>query len=129
MHATARIATATLIGIGLTAGATPVFAQGSQNAQQSAQAQKPSAQATHVSDGQIHKFAKAENQVQNIRSKWQGKIKGAKNKQTAMQYSKQANQSMVKAVRGSGLSVKQYNKIARAAMSQPKLAQRIRQAQ
>jgi Skp family chaperone for outer membrane proteins len=131
MHNPARITTAALVGLGLAFGSAPVLAQGaqSQGAQNGMQGAQQAPKSSDISNSQVKKFAHAQSKVQNIRKEWQGKISDAKNQKKAMKYQKEANQKMIKAVKDSDLSVQQYNKIARAARTDPKLAKRIQSAQ
>lgn len=125
MHFTTRTATVALLAIGLSASATPLFAQGTQGTQPGQPAQPSPAQAGDISDSQVEKFAEAEEKVRSLSSKWQSKIEGAQDQDAAMQHQQEANQEIVKAVKDSGLSVQEYNKIARAAQGDPELAERI----
>lgn len=117
-----------LVALGLATGAGTAAAQSGQSQSQNYSASQASAKNIHVSNSQVQKFAKAKHQVLKIQSQWQSKIQHAKDKKTRQQYQKQADQQMVKAVRKTGLSVKQYNRIAQASRSDSKLAKRIRQA-
>lgn len=125
MKTTSRIVATTLIAVGMAAFAPLTFAQSSQQAMQSASqsASKP----PHFSDSQVQTFAKAESKVRSVRSQWESKLKNSKDKKTAMSNRRKAMQAMVKAVKSTGMSVSQYNKIAKAAQSNPKLAKRIQQ--
>lgn len=128
MHVSKYIATA-LVTAGITAGSAPVLAQNGSDAQQNHQKQQFSSKQANFSASQIQKFAQAQKQVQSIRSKWRKKIRNEKDQQTARQYRQKANKKMIAAVKDSGLTVKQYNKISNAARSNPQLAKRIQKAQ
>lgn len=116
------------LGAGIFA-AVPALAQGTQGAPQRAPAtQQPATPAAHISDTQITAYAHAQKKVQGVIKKWQGKVKNAGDPKVAAQYRQKANKEMVAAVTGTGLSVSDYNKISRAANSDPSVAKRIQQA-
>lgn len=74
------------------------------------------------SDKQLKQFVKAQNNVQSVLKKWSGKVARAGDKKAAR---KKQNKAMVKAVKSSGLTPKQYNQIAQKAQKDPKLTKRI----
>jgi len=126
-----RILAAALFGASL-AVAGPVFAQGGQGAaqqsQQGAAAQRAAPAAGDITDAQIEKFSDAQKEMLDVRSEWQGKMQNAKGEKAAMQQRQMANQAMVEAIQDSGLTVDEYNGIAKAAQSNPQIAQRIRES-
>lgn len=115
-------------GVGLSAGLFAAMPAMAQSGQPSRAAPQAAMKATNVSDAQIQKYVAAQAQVKRIATKWQSKIKNAKNKKTALQYRRQANKAMVQAVKSSGLSITEYNRITRAAQSNKELAKRIQNA-
>lgn len=126
------IAIAAAIGLGAGAfAAAPAFAQQGQQGQQgyAPQQQQSTAKSSDFSDAQVKKFSQAQQNVQKIAQKWQDKIQNASDKEAAMKYRQKASQSMVKAVKKTGLSVSDYNKISRAAATDQDLVKRIQQAQ
>lgn len=128
MHVSKYIAT-TLVAAGITVSSAPVMAQGVSDAQQNYQKQQVASQQAQFSRSQIQKFARVQQKIRSISSKWRKKIRSENDQQKIQQYRQQANKQMIAAVKKSGLSVKQYNKIANAAQSNPQLAKRIQQAQ
>lgn len=123
--------TASLIALGLAAVTTPVFAQGSNTSNssgmQSSYTQSNSGN-THVSQAQVQKFAKAQQDMQSLVRNSQQKIKNADSKKQAKQYRQQMNHQIIQTIKKDGLSVKQYNKIAQASRNDHRLRQRIQKA-
>lgn len=122
--------TASVIAIGLAAATTPVFAQGttssgSSNAQ-SGYSQSGSS-AGDISQAEVQKFAKAQNDMQSLVRDQQQKINNA-NGDKAKQYRQQMNKKIIQTIKKDGLSVKQYNKIAQASRNDQQLQQRIQKA-
>lgn len=122
--------TASVIAIGLAAATTPVFAQGttssgSSNAQ-SGYSQSGSS-AGNISQSEVQKFAKAQNDMQSLVRDQQQKINNA-NGDKAKQYRQQMNKKIIKTIKKDGLSVKQYNQIAQASRNDQQLQQRIQKA-
>lgn len=96
-------------------------------AQQQPQAAPQQAQAVDVSDKQLQQFADAQEAVNNIREDAVAKLEQIKDKNEAQQLQQQANQDMISAVKNSGLSVQNYNVIARAVHTNTKLQARLKQ--
>lgn len=105
----------------------PALAQAGQNGAAQGMSQSVPAP-SDISDQQLTQFADAQKDVRSVRNEWRGKLKNAEDKKSAMKQRRQASQEMVEAVKDSGLTVDEYNGIAKAAQSHPKLAQRIQQA-
>ena len=126
MNATSRIIAATLFGASLFVSA-PVFAQGGGGggAQAQAQSRIQAPDPSEVSDAQLEKFSEAQSDVREVRKDWQDKLQNAESQEKAMQNRQKATQEMVEAVRDSGLSVDEYNGIAKAAQSNPEFAKRV----
>lgn len=104
--------------------ATPALAQ-----TQSAQSQPAAQSAQSFSQSQLQSFAEARAKIRQIRSSAMQKMQQAKNRKAAQQISKQAKRSMISAIKDTGLGLKTYNQIARAAKSNPKLASKIQNMQ
>ncbi|MGO1298174.1 MAG: DUF4168 domain-containing protein [Vibrio sp.] len=117
------IALVAALGAGVT---TSAMADTQQNAQPQAQAQT---QQVDVSDKQLSKFIEAQQSVNDIRQKAISKLSKTEAKDAMQKIQKQANQNMVESVKDSGLSVKDYNTIARALQSDKSLRQRMMQMQ
>lgn len=132
MHKSLFATTASVIAFGLAAASTPVFAQGSSGGAGHADTQSGYSQsnssASHISQAQIKKFAKTQKDMQPLVKKWQSKINQAQDQQKKQQYQQQMNARIVQAIKKDGLSIQQYNKIARASQKDPQLSQRIQQA-
>ncbi|WP_192954794.1 DUF4168 domain-containing protein [Gallaecimonas mangrovi] len=82
-----------------------------------------------VSDSQLKEFADAQKQLTGIRDDAMAKLNKSKDPKEAQKIQMQANQDMVSAVKKSGLSVKDYNSIARAMQNQPDLRARLKKMQ
>lgn len=114
--------------VGLSAGmfaAMPAMAQGGQPAYA---AQQSATQSMHVSDAQLQKYVQAQAKVRRISQKWQAKLQNAKSKKAALQYRRKANQEMIKAIKATGLSLAEFNRITKAARTNKELAKRIQSA-
>lgn len=105
-----------------------VHAQQSQQPDPAAAAQdyaQPSATAASFSDAELKSFAQAQKKVDAIRTEITGKLQNAQDPQETQKLQKEANTRMVAAVEGAGLTHEKYNEIARAAMSDPALAEKL----
>ncbi|ARM31320.1 DUF4168 domain-containing protein [Prosthecochloris sp. HL-130-GSB] len=78
-----------------------------------------------VSVDEIVTFAKAQNQVVNIREKYQSRDLNAKDQAEQQKTLEEMNKEMVAAVQKEGLSVERYNEILTASQTDPGLQQRI----
>ena len=105
-----------------TAPVASVFA-----AQQPQQAAAPQAQQIEVTDSQLKQFAGAQESVNEIRVDAMAKLEKVEDQNQAQEIQQQANQDMVNAVQNSGLSVEDYNLIARAVQSDTNLQSRLKQ--
>lgn len=76
----------------------------------------------HFTDKQLKQFVKAQANVQAVMKKWDAKTAKADDKKTAQQ---NENKAMLKAVKASGLTPQQYNRIAQQAQKDPKLTKQI----
>ena len=115
-----------------------VWAQSGASQAQGGHASTPPAAAAHrnlpkssdISDDQVQKFAKAEQKVQAIKASYRQKYQAqSKDPKKAMNVQRQAQRKMVKAVKDSGLQVRQYNQIAQASQYDTKLRKRIKDAE
>ncbi|MBF9000226.1 MULTISPECIES: DUF4168 domain-containing protein [Vibrio] len=123
MRKLALVALVTALGAGVS---TSALAAGQQTAQPQAQTQ---AQNVKVSDKELSLFVEAEKSVNSIRQSAISKLGQTKDQNAAQKIQQQANESMVKAVKDTGLSVQDYNKIARALQTDKDLRSRISQLQ
>lgn len=81
-----------------------------------------------VSEEQINNFVTAQERVAEIGEKWSPRMENAESSEEANKARQSAQKEMVIAVKNSGLSVQEYNQIARAAQSDPELRKRIEEA-
>lgn len=126
MNHLTRITGITLLGLILLA-AGPVMAQPQSN--QTNQASSAESSAQNFSHQQLRSFADASAKIRDIQQSAIQKMQQAKDKKARMEISKQARKDMIQAVKDAGLTVKEYNEIARAARSNPQLSKKIRQLQ
>lgn len=112
--------------------ATPALAQQPQKPDASATAEsyaQPAAQATSFSDTELKAFAKAREQVESVRTEISAKLQKTQDQQEMQKLQQEANTKMIAAVEAAGLSRQKYNEIARAAMSDPALAEKLAKLQ
>lgn len=117
-------ATVGVAALGLVGIAGPAVAATSSNAGNA----NTQSQTTHVSQAEVQKFAKAQNDMQSLLKNMRSKMQNAQGKQQSKQFRQQMNAKIVKTIKKDGLSVQQYNQIAQASQNDPKLSQRIQQA-
>ena len=109
--------TAAVIGMSAVAGAaTPAMAQAATSSQQ---------EAPHYAPAKLKAFAKTAIQVRQINMDAQKKIQGASDKDAKEAIQKEAYGNLKEAISSNGLTVKEYNKIASSAQSNPDLRQKI----
>jgi biopolymer transport protein ExbB/TolQ len=119
------LALATTMMLGF-AGATAVHAQSNQQqAQQQQQRQQQAPSAQNFSDEELKAFAGAAQQVQAINRNFQSRFQSAESPEKRQQLQQGARQEMVSAIQEEGLSVEQYNQIAKAAQGDPDLAEQV----
>lgn len=82
-----------------------------------------------VSDDQVESFAEAQARVAEIGEKWTPRMQEAESSEDVQKAREQAQQEMVIAVENAGLSVQEYNQIARAAQADEELREKIQDAQ
>ncbi|KEZ78986.1 DUF4168 domain-containing protein [Salinisphaera hydrothermalis] len=106
-------------------GATTLFALpalAADNPSAAASASTKAKSADPFTDKQLKQFVKAQANVQAVIKKWDDKVAKADDKKAAQ---KKENKAMVQAVKDSGLTPKQYNRIAQQAQKDPELTKRI----
>lgn len=118
--------TAFLLALAVSTGASAQSDAADSGAKQAYKPAKAAA-ATDFSDSELKMFAEAQAKVEQMRTTLQGKLSGTQDPEAAKKARMEANQKMVSAVQSSGLSPKRYNQIARAALSDPELAKKIKQ--
>ncbi|MCF6158788.1 MAG: DUF4168 domain-containing protein [wastewater metagenome] len=89
--------------------------------------EQPSAQ-TEVSDDQVNAIARAQIQIIQIQQKYSAMLTEATDDKERQNVVQMANEEMVAAIQGEGLSVELYNKITTAAQNNPELRKRIYRA-
>lgn len=114
--------------LALGAGAGSALAQ-SEAPQQppAAQSQPPAAQSEQVSDESLKIFASAMKEVNRIADKARTELQQSDQPEKAQEVQQKAQAEMVDAVQKKGLSVEQYNQIAMAAQSDPKVREKVLQ--
>lgn len=120
----APVALAVALGASGAAVAQQSGAQG--GAQGGMQQQAPD---IDVSEEQVESFAEAQARVAKIGEKWTPRMQEAESSEEVQKARKQAQQEMVIAVENAGLSVQEYNQIARAAQADEELRKKIQDAQ
>lgn len=114
-----RLMMAAIAAVGLAFGtvtATPVAAQDADTQQQAS-----------FSDKKLQSFAVAAVKLSQIRAEYEAQMGQTETDQEKAQLQQQTNQRMAKAVKDtSGISVEEYNQIAAASRSNPKVAKRVR---
>lgn len=120
-HLMSLSASALLAGFMATGTAAPALAQAE------APPQEAPAPAAQISEEHLKTFANATREVNRIADKARTQLQepGPPDKAQAVQ--QQAQAEMVEAVKKNGLSVEQYNQIAMAAQSDPKLREKVLQ--
>lgn len=114
------------ISLGLaTSGAA--YAQSSHNSGEPAHKPAAASQASKASFSQseLKEFAAVQKDLRQIRVKYRPKIKAAKSKKDARSVQMKAEKEMVTAIKKKGLSVAEYNKIARAYQSNANVRKKI----
>lgn len=85
----------------------------------------PQAPEVDVSDQQLQQFVDAQGAVSEIQQDFASRLEGVEDPEEAQKLQGEANEAMVEAVEGSGLSVDQFNEIAMAIQGNPELQQRL----
>lgn len=107
------------------AGPAIAQTQGSQSGQMPSATQPTQ----NFSQKQLQSFADASIEIRDIRQSARQAMQQAGSQNEKTQARKQAQQDMLAAIKDSGLTLKEYNQIGRAARSNPQLAQQIEQMQ
>ena len=112
-------ALSTLMAVAVGMGAAPIAAQ-AQDGANGSQQQMQGAPAT-IPDAQIESYAAAETRVQEIAENVREQAHQAQTPEQQNEMQQQAQQRMVSVIREEGMSVADYNMIARAASQDPDL--------
>ena len=119
---------ALMLGAAIVAGAA-VATAGGVHAQTAAPApgaqQEPAAAAQSFTDQEIQSYASAVVKVQDISTKWQDKLRTAKDPSASTEIQKQAETEAVAAVKEEGLTVEKYNQIALATETDTELRNKV----
>jgi hypothetical protein len=118
----APVALAITLGV---SGAAVAQQSGAQGGAQGGMQQAPDIE---VTDEQVEAFAEAQARVADIGEKWTPRMQEAESSEDVQKAREQAQQEMVIAVENAGLSVQEYNQIARAAQADEELRQKIQDA-
>jgi len=85
--------------------------------------------AATIPDAKIEAFAAAESQVQTIAEDLRPDLQQAQTPEEQQEIQQQAEQRMIDAVQGEGLSVEEYNMIYEAAVQDPAVREAVRSHQ
>lgn len=124
MIASMTLAAALAIGTGPIAGSAQAQQQPPQQQQPMPQQQPPAQQ--QVSDQDLQVFASALQEVQKIVVAYSPRIEKAKDPAQAQKLHTEAQQRMADAVEAEGLSVEQYNQVAKLAETDEGVRNRIK---
>jgi len=113
-----------IAGIVMGLATTGAYAQQSQNQSQPTHAAASKAQAP-IPHAQLQAFVDVQKDIRQIRGKYQGQVKSASSKKKKRAIEMKAEREMVQAIKKKGLSVRDYNKIARAYQSNAKVRKKI----
>ena len=114
-----------LCAAGMVLAPSAALAQSGGSGQSSASQTSASGQ---ISDQDVKTFAEARSEVVEISKEWTEKLQQADSADEQERMRQQAQQKMVTAVERSGMSVEEYNQIARAMQDDPALEKRIEEA-
>lgn len=81
-----------------------------------------------LSDSDIQKFAKAQNEVTSVREDYSDKLGNVEDTEKARKIQAEMQEEMLKAVEDAGMSSQKYNQVSQAAMQDEKLRKRIEAA-
>lgn len=123
-----RVLAPAALAIAFGAAGVAVAQQGGAQGGAQGSMQQQQAPDIDVSEEQINNFVTAQERVAEIGEKWSPRMENAESSEEANKARQSAQKEMVIAVKNSGLSVQEYNLIARAAQSDPELRKRIEEA-
>lgn len=116
------------VGLAIALGVSGAAVAQQSGAQGGAQGGMQQAPDIEVTDEQVEAFAEAQARVAEIGEKWTPRMQEAESSEDVQKAREQAQQEMVIAVENAGLSVQEYNQIARAAQADEELRQKIQDA-
>jgi len=121
---TTSIAVAALVALGL---AAPGWAADEGAADSGSAGSATDTRAEPVSDQQLEQFAVALTSMQQIRMEYAPKLRQAEDKAEQQRLKQQGRKEMIKAIRDSGLEVKEYNRIGNRIGTDSELKERVRE--
>lgn len=86
-----------------------------------AQAEVP----TDFSDNELEKFANVQDDLEQIRKDYSGRLEGTEDPDQAAKLQQEASQKMVRVVQDAGMDVETYSNIALALQSDPELREKV----
>lgn len=119
-----------LIALCFLLAAPPLFAQDSGEGQQQDQGQQQYQQKSQpkpedFDEEQLKQFAGAQEEVDQIREEYSNELSQVEDQDKARELQDKYSKQMVESIKDEGLSVQEYNKISRAAQSNPELNEKI----
>ena len=78
-------------------------------------------QQMNVSDAQLQKFAKADQAIRQMQSKFQSQSQGVESQEEMQAIQQKANKQMVQAIEQTGLSIQEYKKIGNVIRTNPEV--------
>ena len=116
---------ALMLGAAIVAGGAVATATGLHAQSAAPGMQAPTAAAQQFTDQELKSYASAVVKVQDISTKWQEKMRTAKDPAATDQIQKQAESEAVAAVKEEGLTVEKYNQIALATENDTELRNKV----
>lgn len=102
--------------------AAPAMAQSTSNQNPDPAA---GAQQTNFNDSELKQFVDAQEDINEIRDEYMGKIEGTDSREQAQELQMEANDKMASAIDEAGLDIPTYNAIATAYNRDPELRDRV----
>lgn len=81
-----------------------------------------------LSDSDVEKFAKAQDEVQSVREDYSGKLRDVEDTEKAREIQAEMQEEMLQAVKDAGMDAQKYNEVSQAAMQDEELRKRIEDA-
>ncbi len=125
---TATFAALALFGLG-TAGIAHAAPEGAAPQGAAPPQQSQPGAAEEVTDAQLEQFVDAATEVQTVQQEYAAEIQATQEQAEAQSLRQEAQEKMVEAVEGSGLSVSEYNLIAQRLQQDQSLVERLNQIQ
>ncbi|WP_166254468.1 DUF4168 domain-containing protein [Marinobacter salicampi] len=103
----------------------PAIAQQTQGSQQTQGNQQTQGAQANYDDKELKQFIDAQEDINEIREEYMGKIESTDSQEKAQSLQMEANEEMASAIDDAGLDIPTYNAIATAYNSQPEVRNRI----